>query len=333
MISNLYIPETTSQVKLSVQSKSKKIQKAKSNNKKPSAATYNTFDNNEKKAIIMDLKKSLSKIRSLKENCSSEEFLEVLTKVHKNDFNTFLRSSLSQHFPAYDNSTEGLRIWRRRVKDWLKVLDKPESRGTLLVPNDKLEDFKILLLNALNSFPYRSLKLLRQSLYQIFNQIGKPLGDKNTCSKHWWYDFLKNNSNVRNAWESLPKRPGCGQENSSQDNEDDEWTTTETIMMSSPQLTSMDSMVNNNTGSEYSPVIYTESEPEENNNCMLNFPIVEFDESFGINFVEKQKSIHRAPSLGWEKFFKQESISLDFKSFNKQVNDFNTFINPNAFEF
>jgi len=329
MNSNLYIPENNPQVKLSVHSKSKKIQKAKVSNKKSSTVTYNTFDSSEKKAIIMDLKKSLSKIRSLKENCSSEELLEVLTKVHKNDFNNFLRSSLSQYFPAYDNSTEGLRIWRRRVKDWLKVLDKPESRGTLLVPNEKLEDFKMLLLTALSGFAYRSLKLLRQSLNHIFHKIGKPLSDKNTCSKHWWYDFLKNNSDVRNAWESLPKRPGCGQETSSQeDNEDDEWTTTETIMMSSPQLTSMDSVINNTT-SESSPVIYTE-EPEENNFCMTNFPIVEFDEDFGLNFVEKQKSVCRLPSLGWEKFFKQESISVDF---NKQINDFNTFINPNAFEF
>jgi len=313
----MYISENKTAAKLSVHSRSKKIQKAASPSKKSAASTYNTFDSNEKKAIVMDLKKSLSKIRSLQANCSSEELLQILNKVHKNDFNNMLKSSLSIHFPAFENTTEGLRVWRRRVKDWLKALDKPEGRGTLLVPSEKLEEFKMLLISALQSFTYRSLKQLKHALAHIFIQIDKPLSDKNTCSKHWWYDFLKANSDVRNAWESLPKRAGLGQEASEEDN--DEWTTTETLT-SSP--------VNNLTVCESSPVY------EENNNiCMTNFQI---EPEFEFSFLEKQKSFCRAPST-WENFIRKDSFdsssTSDFIHFEKQVSEFNTFINPNAFEF
>jgi len=323
MNSNMYISENKTTAKLSVSSKSKKIQKAASPSKKSSSANYNTFDSSEKKAIIMDLKKSLSKIRSIQTNCSSEELLQVLAKVHKNDFNTVLKSSLANHYPTFDNSTEGLRIWRRRVKDWLKALDKPEGRGTFLVPTEKLEEFKMLLISALKSFTYRSLKQLRHALYHIFNKIGKPLSDKNTCSKHWWYDFLKANADVRNAWESLAKRAGAGVEASEEDN--DEWTTTETFT-GSPVT-----MVNNY---ECSPSpAYEET---NNNTCIMsNFQIDEFD---GFNMLAQQRSICRDPSLGgWEKFIRKESFdsssTADLITFEKQISEFNTFLNPNAYEF
>jgi len=327
-----------SNINLSVQSKSKKIQKTK---KSSSKTCYNTFDASEKRAIIMDLKKSLSKIRNLQlNNCSSEEFLEILTKVHKNDFNTILRSSLSEYFPAYDDSTEGLRIWRRRVKEWIKMIDKPQSRATLLVPPEKLNDFKRLLITELQNFAFRSLKQLRHTLHQVFHRVDKPLSDKNTCSKHWWYDFLKHNTDVKDVWESLPKRAGSGPEN--EEEESDAWTATEANFNNTSPLTMINSLENNYTNSgERSPAVFfdeqivkkEEEEVETNNFTFDNFPIVELNENFDLNLFEKQKSVSRAPSVGWEKFFcfgqKENSTLVNFE---EQIKGFGSFFNFNGFE-
>jgi len=331
MNSNKYICENKTAAKLAVHSRSKKIQKPASPAKKSAASSYNTFNSSEKRAILMDLKKSLSKIRSLQANCSSEELLQVLSKVHKNDFNTMLRASLSNHFPTFENTTEGLRIWRRRVKEWLKALDKPEGRGNLLVPSEKLEEFKMLLICALKSFAYRSLKQLRQALYHIFEQIGKPLNDKNTCSKHWWYDFLKANPEVRNVWESLPKRAGSGQEGSEEDTE--EWNSTENFT-SSPQTpyNNTESFMNN------FDITCVEQESNESNyypeETLVSFPVVELNENFEINFFEKQKSVSRVPSVSWEKFLAQGSQErLSPFNFEEQLKTFESYLNKNAFEF
>ena len=63
-------------------------------------------------------------------------------------------------------------------------------------------------MNELKEFTFRNLKLLKPKLYKIFKLIDKPIKDKHTCSKHWWYDFLKSNPEVKSIWEALPKRGG-----------------------------------------------------------------------------------------------------------------------------
>ncbi len=329
-------------INLSVQSKSKKIQKTKKSSSNTNTC-YNTFDASEKRAIIMDLKKSLSTIRNLQlNNSTSEEFLEILTKVHKNEFNTILRSSLSHYFPAYDDSTEGLRIWRRRVKEWIKMIDKPQCRATLLVPPEKLGDFKRLLISELQNFTFRSLKQLRNTLHQIFYRIGKPLSEKNTCSKHWWYDFLKHNTDVKDVWESLPKRAGAGPENDEE--ESDIWNTTEFSFNNTSPFTKIDSLENNYTSSgDRSPVFFAdddfvkkEEEIDENKLSFGTFPVVELNENYDLNFfAEKQKSVSRNASVGWEKFFcfGQQRESSTLSNFEDQIKGFGSFLNFNVLEF
>ena len=48
----------------------------------------------------------------------------------------------------------------------------------------------------------------------VFEKIGKPLRKKSTCSKHWWYDFLEKNLEIKDIWKSLPKKKqgSCSQE-------------------------------------------------------------------------------------------------------------------------
>jgi len=106
----------------------------------------------------------------------------------------------------FDDSTENLRIWRRRIKDWVKNFNQPETRGSLLVPHEKLDVFKHHLIQALQDLGFRSLKLLRPKLFEIFELIGRPVKNRTTCSKHWWYDFMKANLEVKGHWDALPKR-------------------------------------------------------------------------------------------------------------------------------
>jgi len=64
---------------------------------------------------------------------------------------------------------------------------------------------------------------------------------------------------------------------------------------------------------------------------MGNFPVVELDENFQLNFLEKQKSITRAPSMTWEKVFCRQGSKDNF-SLSDQLKNFGSFLNSNAFE-
>ena len=91
--------------------------------------------------------------------------------------------------------------------------------GSLLVPNEKIEAFKQHLIPILRELPFRSLNLLKQQLPTVFLKINKPLKFKDRCSKHWWYDILERNPDIRSIWEKIPrkeKRSNCKKEQGSE---------------------------------------------------------------------------------------------------------------------
>ena len=65
---------------------------------------------------------------------------------------------------------------------------------------------KIINNSQCRSFPKLKEKILKV-LEEYYNSnplnSGKPF-NKNTCSKHWWFDFLKKNDDIRELWKSLP---------------------------------------------------------------------------------------------------------------------------------
>ncbi len=98
--------------------------------------------------------------------------------------------------------------------------------GSLLVPHEKLDVFKHHLIQALQGMRFRSLKLLRPKLFDIFESIGRPVKNRTTCSKHWWYDFMRANLEVKEHWDALPKRQSKtdlkGSEESDSEEEEEE---------------------------------------------------------------------------------------------------------------
>lgn len=44
-------------------------------------------------------------------------------------------------------------------------------------------------------------KTFRQKIRSIFQEVGKEV-PQNSCSKHWFYDYLKKNQDVKETWEN-----------------------------------------------------------------------------------------------------------------------------------
>ncbi len=76
------------------------------------------------------------------------------------------------------------------------------------MPEDKLDKFKEELIPILQQLPWRSLKLLRPNNIQILKNLGQK-NTKNICSKHWWFDFMKKNSDIKEIWDQIPLRENC----------------------------------------------------------------------------------------------------------------------------
>ena len=85
---------------LEVHSRSKKIRKnsnGKTNSSKGQSPRYRTFTNSDKRIIISDLKKFVSRLEEFQANFADEDFLEILKSVQRKEINTFLKSCL----PSY----------------------------------------------------------------------------------------------------------------------------------------------------------------------------------------------------------------------------------------
>lgn len=85
---------------LEVHSRSKKIRKnsnAKTSSSKGQSPRYRTFTNSDKRIIISDLKKFVSRLEEFQANFADEDFLEILKSVQRKEINTFLKSCLPNY--------------------------------------------------------------------------------------------------------------------------------------------------------------------------------------------------------------------------------------------
>ena len=72
-----------------------------------------------------------------------------------------------------------------------------------MVSNDITLAFRLKLIAVLEKLPFRSFDLLRQDALKILKELNEPLG-QNTCSKNWWFGFLKKNPDIKKIWEDVP---------------------------------------------------------------------------------------------------------------------------------
>ena len=76
------------------------------------------------------------------------------------------------------------------------------------MPEDKLDKFKKDLIPFLQQLPWRNLKLLGPNIIQILENLGQK-NTQNICSKHWWFDFMKKNSDIKKIWDQIALRENC----------------------------------------------------------------------------------------------------------------------------
>ena len=67
------------------------------------------------------------------------------------------------------------------------------------------------LKNIIRNLGYRMFSRLRERVLVLLEELhnsdvanqGKPF-NRNTCSKHWWFDFIKRFTDLKQLWELLP---------------------------------------------------------------------------------------------------------------------------------
>lgn len=187
---------------------SKKIEKSLnqsilSKDSNQTTKSYNTFGNNQKDQIIKTFKSCLIDLEEFKTDMSDESFFENLDTIETETINEALRKILPQFVPSFKDQVIVLRTWRRKIKDWFKSREKPETRGGPLVPPERLEEFKYYLTLVLKKLKYRSFKPLQPMILSIFEEMHVNMKDK-TCSKDWWYEFLNRNEDIAKLWSQLP---------------------------------------------------------------------------------------------------------------------------------
>jgi len=181
--------------------------------------------------------------------------------------------------------------------------------------------------------------MLKPKLYDIFRVIDKPITDKNTCSKHWWYDFLKSNQDVKEIWEALPKRSGRSSVKIEEDEEsevsseaqfeEEKTITKEEESQEFPEFTSIESIGDSTNACSPSNLsdraqLLESSENSEEADMTDKFSVWPFDGNFPGFFDE------------WNEEFQIEKKELEEiaskSSFLKRYGSLETYINPNAFE-
>jgi hypothetical protein len=176
---------------------------------------YKTVDSPTKKKILLDLKKAVIVIMSSEltpEDISTTELQKMLDRVEFGAYNKMLTKVLTKHFPNFVATTRSLTQWRRKIKGWVSSSDKPENRGGLLIAHDKLGTFRDRVIQILKSMPARVFLTLRNRILEVLEEFHYDSKDRNqirefnrnTCSKHWWFNFMRRNQDIKDLWESIP---------------------------------------------------------------------------------------------------------------------------------
>lgn len=84
--------------------------------------------------------------------------------------------------------------------------------GGLLIAHDKLGMFRERVIQILKSMPARVFLTLRNRILEVLEEFHYDNKDRNqirefnrnTCSKHWWFNFMRRNQDIKDLWESIP---------------------------------------------------------------------------------------------------------------------------------
>lgn len=135
-------------------------------------------------------------------------------------YNQILKRILERHVDDFVDTSAEMIKWRKRIKSWILALDKPETRGGLVIPSHLTEQFNQEVVQLLNRLHIRSIPLLREGLLEIIQKLlrDKPF-DPNTCSKHWWFAYQKKYPELAALWEALPLERSLNKVNRDQENQ------------------------------------------------------------------------------------------------------------------
>ncbi len=202
---------------------------------------YKTVDSPTKKKILLDLKKAVIIIMSSElkpEDISTTELQKMLDRVEFGAYNKMLTKVLTKHViipqilkshlsssptsllrpEVSHNGEEKLRdgsaaqISQKIVKLFFQPAIILILGGGLLIAHDKLGIFRDRVIQILKSMPARVFLTLRNRILEVLEEFHYDSKDKNqirefnrnTCSKHWWFNFMRRNQDIKDLWESIP---------------------------------------------------------------------------------------------------------------------------------
>jgi hypothetical protein len=203
-----------------VSSSSKKIQKPKSSRKQPktpqtpsddgNSKIYKTVPKDTKKLILADLTKGL--IAHLigqghLQDTIPEDTLSLIEMARAEEYNKILARVYCSYNPNFEATTKNLTQLRKKIKNWISAVDKDETRGGLVVAPNQLKEFLERVNKILDEIPCRSWDLLQAQLIQVVKEFNEKIGKEfteNTCSKHWWFNFIRSHEEIKDKWEAIP---------------------------------------------------------------------------------------------------------------------------------
>jgi len=119
-------------------------------------------------------------------------------------YNKALLQILQKHEVNVEDTTKNLTAWRKKIKAWIKADGKPETRGGLVIPVEVQFPFRERVHEILDQLPFRSLPLLREKILHVLKELLQIEDiDPNTCSKHWWFNYMRKNTDIKEKWEKI----------------------------------------------------------------------------------------------------------------------------------
>jgi len=79
----------------------------------------------------------------------------------------------------------------------------------LVVAPNQLPEFLQRVTQILEEIPFRSFELLQKELLDVIKEFSereenKKTFNEKTCSKHWWFNFIRAHEDIKDKWESIP---------------------------------------------------------------------------------------------------------------------------------
>jgi len=199
---------------------------------------YETFEPAQRLLILLDLKRTLLQKEESIYNLSSEQFIKLLEGLDLKFYRKILAKVLTKHVKNFFCSIKLFRclLLIHLTKNWPSGEENSKAGsgvlknqkivignfiyshfllgGSHLVAHDQSEDFKQEIIIILQGLPFRSFPLLQASTLKVLEKYRQKddMLDENesaVCSKHWWFDFLRKYSDVKEMWESLPLEKSC----------------------------------------------------------------------------------------------------------------------------